>query len=894
VANENNAAAPANANHAAPGKVQPEKPEDSPLGVYASFDYSPEPFADLTEEAKNTLMQLDMIAAKTDVAARRLEVEQAWEAIHFDRGYQHLLRGKQGGWILPGQSTGYGVSQQFSNNGIYDTNIYGPKGDIIVAALSREVPKVEFFPSNPDYGPDIIAAEEADNFKMIWARNNNLHQLLVDTARIFWNEDRVLMWTRYELNGQEYGFEEDEPAADVPENHLNPPPDTPTGQDTLDDILSQEDSLVSTTEVDVNAEIGPEGMEVSASVVKKPLGREVTSVHGKLDHKTPIAVDKQKDMQFIQLFEDVDVVIAKAKFPWIADKIRPGGDKLSESELDRIARENTRQAVLGAYVTGDSFARHVTIKHTWFRPSMFMDEQVGDAVRAELFEKFPNGCVLVKAGAEYAFSRNESMDDHVCIGHPWSGKGQNRRSMGDALIAIQKRINDWVDLLDDFFKRTVPKKWYNNEAFDMEAMKRSPNVPGTSGPFQVQPGLTAREQYMFVEETPQPQAALADFIKWFISGLSEEISGALPSLFGAATGEETVGNAVIQRDQALQRVGCPWNSVQDLFAEAARQAVKCAAECRAGKKVTQNIPMGGNTGETKNISVNTANLQRGNVLCYAESNPAFPESWQQKEAKLMTMIEGALNSPEMAKWLFSSQNLPILADGIRMKQFKVPGATSVTKQKYEFEVLLRSGPVDNPQVLQAMASLDQARQGHQQALQAAQVSGQPLPPEIAQAEPQMQQLQQVIQSMPQQVSTITVAQDESENHAVEADTCFEWMNSSEGQKFKSGTPMQKEAFENVHLHWKEHLDMAKKIAAANAPPVGKPPSESISAAVDKMPAPVAIQLLAKMGVDSTPDMFAQHSKDQLNDAIAKKTIPDAIKGKKEQAPKLPQPPPQGS
>ena len=51
------------------------------------------------------------------------------------------------------------------------------------------------------------------------------------------------------------------------------------------------------------------------------------------------------------------------------------------------------------------------------------------------------------------------MDDHIVdIGHPSAGKGQNRRSMGTALISVQKRINDWVDLLDDFFKRTVPKE----------------------------------------------------------------------------------------------------------------------------------------------------------------------------------------------------------------------------------------------------------------------------------------------------------------------------------------------------------------------------------------------------------------------------------------------------
>jgi hypothetical protein len=849
-----------NAGDALPKGAQPERPEDSPLGVYAPFPYSAEPFADLSADAKKALLELDKIATRMDSAARRLEIEQAWESLHFDRGYQHLLRGKQGGWILPGAQTGFGAKQQQNNNGIYDTNVYGPKGDIIVAALSREIPKQEFFPSNPEYAPDIVAAEEAENFKMIWARNNNLHALLVDCARIFWNEDRVLLWTRYELDGQKYGFEEEPEVPTVPEAEEMPSSSEPTGQEGLDELIAASTSPVE--DGDVIAE--EEGETGIPAAVQKPLGREVTTAHGKLDHKVPISVDNLAAMPFVQLNFDLDVAVAKATFPWIADKIKVGSDGQSEAELDRIARENVRQAVLGAYVTGDSQQRHVVVRYSWFRPSFFMDNSVQDAVRAELLEKLPNGCLLAKAGAEFAFARNESMDKHLAIGHPSSGKGQNRKSMGSALISIQKRINDWVDLMDDFFKRTVPKKWMNNDAFDMEAMKTQPNTPGSIGPFMPQPGLTSKDQYIMVEDTPQPQAALPDFIKWFITNLSEEISGALPSLFGAATGEETVGNAMIQRDQALQRVGCPWNNIQDMFAEAALQAVNCAKDCRDGKKVSQNIPGVGN------VAVNTSNLAGGNVLCYAESNPAFPESWAQREAKLMQMIDGSSNNPAIAQWLFSPANLPALADGIRMKDFKVPGASSVTKQKGEFEVLLRSGPVDNPELMKMQQVVEEATEGMAQAT----TTGQPVPPE---APAMLQQITQHMQTLPPQISTIPVAQDESELHAVEADQCFQWMNSSEGQKFKNGTPQQRAGYENVHLHWKEHVAMAKQIAAANAPP-DKPPSESLSAAIDKLPTSVAIQALQKMGIKATADDFAEHQKDQLQLKVAGKAIPDALKG----------------
>lgn len=843
--------------------AQPESPNDSPLGVYAPFPYSPEPFAELSDIARGALVGLDDIATKTDVAARRMEVEQTWEALHFERGYQHLLRGKRGGWELPGGGTGKKANDR-NHNSIYDTNVYGPKGDIIVSALSREVPKVEFFPANPEWGPDKIAAEEADRFKDIWARNNNLHDLLVQCARIFWNEDRALMWTRYELNGQKYGFEEEKNTPTVPQDELNPPDDSPTGQEGQEDFLQVTESESDGGE-DIDGLLTESGIGNSA---KKPLGMEVTTIHGKLDHKVPISVDNFCEMQFVQLMLDYDVAMVRGMFPWIASKINPGTDGQSATQLDRIARENVRQAVLGAFVTGDSLSRHTTVKYTWMRPSMFLDQSVSDEAKAELLEAFPDGVLLARAGQEFAFARNEKMDDHLVIGHPTSGKGQNRRAMGTALISVQKRINDWVDLLDDFFKRTVPKKWMNAEAFDMDAIKTEPNVPGSIGPFQVQPGLTTESQYIMVEPTPQPQPALPDFIKWFITTLSEEISGALPSLFGNATGENTVGNAVIQRDQALQRIGCPWNNIQDMFAFAAGHAVKCAAECRDGKDITQNLPGRGN------VSVNTANLLGGNVLCYAESNPAFPESWQQKETKIMGLVDKSAANQALAQWIFSPSNLAETASALRMKNYKVAGASSVTKQQSEFELLLRNSPMPNPQLIKMQAVQEKATQG----MQAAQAAGQPVPPEAA---GMMQQVQKSMQSLPPNVSTIPVAQDESENHAVEANEAFEWMNSTEGQKFKNGTEKQRAGYENVHLHFLEHLAMAKKLAAANKPP-DKPPSESISVDVSKMPPEVAAQALAKMGIQSTPATFQQQADQQLNHKVAAKAIPHALENQHQQ------------
>ena len=68
--------------------------------------------------------------------------------------------------------------------------------------------------------------------------------------------------------------------------------------------------------------------------------------------------------------------------------------------------------------------------------------------------------------------------------------------------------------------------------------------------------------------------------------------------------------------------------------------------------------------------------------------------------------------------------------------------------------------------------------------------------------------------------------------------------------------------------------MLKKLTQPIPP---KPPNESLSVDISKMPTEVAIAALAKMGIIATPAMFDQHAKDQVEQAVQKKAIPEALK-----------------
>lgn len=846
------------------------------IGQHCAFDWTPEPmylddpdtpviewdeFEDdpanprdvtpLSEDGRKALMDLDSIFAKSDVAPRRIEIEQAWKAYHYDRGYQFLLHHRNGGWTMPGTGTGFGPGAQKQLATLYHTNVYGEKKEIIVAAIAREVPKVEFFPANPKYPPDQSMADVAEDLKDIWAKNNDLQKLLQDAGSEFWNADRALFWTRYELNGEEFGYEDpDEPV--VPEDEQNPPKE-PTGDEASTQYEEENKS------------------PVNAAAKRRPRGRVITTCKGKLDHKVPIYVDCQGHMCAVSICEDKDEAVAKAQFPWMRDKIHGGGDGTGETELDRIARENVRQAVPGQYVTGDSINRHTVVKHTYIRRAMFYDAMVTDDVREELLAKFPDGALLVKAATEFCFARNEGLDDHLTVGHPFPGQGQNRRSLGESLLPIQDYINELVMLTLDFAKRTIAKKWMDNEAFDVETLRRQKNDPGSIGPFQRQPGVPV-DQLIFIEPTPTPQPYLVTFVQWLITSLSEQISGALPSLFGAPiTGQVGSEGVAIQRDQALQRVGCPWNSLQSMFASAARQAAMLTAKC-ANKDIEDVIPGRGS------ISIKLNNL-KGNVLCYPEANPEFPESWAQKETRVTALVDMALKSPDAAasQMVLDPKNLKEIRSSMRLKGFVIKGESSVEKQEAELQVLMRSAPMPNPQKVKMQQLLKAATLGMAQHV-AKQQSGTISPEEqqqMQQAPAMMTQLEQQISSTPDQISTVPVRDDGSQDNTIEAAVCWDWMNSADGRKFANGNAEQKAAFENVHLHWTEETAAAKKIAQQNAPPPA-PPKVSFNVPADKMPAPEAAAIVTAGGIPANPADFQQHATAETNRDIAKKVVPDKI------------------
>ena len=821
-------------------------PEDAKygIGVLAGLEWSPVPNAELTDRQINILKELVKKAAKRDYPARLVEVIETWEAALFYRGFQFLLPQRGGGWIIPGESTGYGPSMQLDLS-LLPTNIYSARAQMIISALTRTVPNTRFAPAQADSDAQITAAESAEKFAKVIARNNDLIAIQTDAARYLWTDGRFAYWSRYVKDGQRFGWEEDDEQNDlVPENEgpaeAQPSPVegaaaavTPESSETAQEGADtpQQDKEAATGESVVEQEAGKEATgeeesEEGEQVDRTPHGQEVRTAHGKLEIKiVPMMANEQSEVDVLLYETEVDVSRARAMCPWIADKIKASTNAAAATgEIARLARQNVKLGMQSTYVTSDSVAADVTVQRAWLRPSYFMEcgEKTKDDERDELIAMFPNGCYVMFMGEEFAFARNESMDDCWALGQAYSGDGQNRNAMGTSTMPVQKRLNNWLDLMNDIFVRTIPKKWMDSKAFAVEAIRQQTNVPGDIGSFKRQPGTPVAE-LIFVEPAVNPPQNLADFIKEYSGPLAELLSGAYPALAGGDVGTADSGVAIAtQRDSALGRLAPTWHSMKNAENLSMKQLVRWGAKCR-NKSINEKVP----GSETIQLEINDL---KANITVYAESDENFPETYTQKKNGFMTLFNDAAKNPQIAELIYNPANLEFVQAMVGLSDLVIPQVISYRKQLGEIELLAKSTPVPNPVVEQLKAKISQ--------MEAAITAGGGDPT-------QLQGAIQELQSMPQEVSSIEIDAKREDNDS-EAMTCWIWINGEAGRRAKRSN---ERGFENVCLHYDEHAEAAAQKAAQAASGQKKPPSVSVNykdvALLDKG---ASDQILSEAGV----------------------------------------------
>jgi hypothetical protein len=788
-------------------------------------DLDEEDESDLTvDEKKTTLSSLADRVAQRDLVSRRIEVRDCWKARYFYRGNQHLLLGRNQAWVLPQQVLMGGQSYDDHSQ---ETNIYLAFGDTIEAALTAGTPSVRFEAQDPKNAADIDAACNADRARLLIERNNNMIVLQEDLSRFLWTDGRALVYVRHVLDAQRYGY-----------SHA--------GVSAVEDQISYlpEEGGEGPEKLEA-PDLGAEGGESEDPDEGEVRGSEVIRVLGALETKLPIQANDLAHSAYLQFSEEMDITTPKAMYPEQSDDITPATSPTAESDYERLARTSIMMGMRPSSMTSDSMTYNTTVQRTWVRPSFFFEEK-DDTRRQWLFKMFPKGAMVVIVGKVVCEARNESMDDHWTLIHARPGDGMHRPALGQPVIPLQEKLNDCMDLVHESFMHLIPRIWTDTEQYDVDAANDTQRAPGQYMKMQ-RKGDKDLAGNFFVEPQIQLAAGLLEYIQNLFGEFSQFLCGAFPALFGGNTGSnDTAQGIASQRDQALGRVGLTWRNMKIGYASIMRQAVMAAAEYRK-EVMTGNVQ--GADGQETQIAIDPDDL-KGNVLCFPDTDENFPESWVAQRAVWMNLLESAKNNPVLAAILAAPRNLLIAKDKIGVSEIVIPTAASSKKQLGEIALLLEGGPQPNP-------ALQQAEQKLAELMPRA-----ALDPTVEQ---EILQLQQQIQAIPPQISSVKVGK--LDNDQIEMTEIETWANDSEGIK---AAAEKQDGYANVMLHYDEHAAaMAQKAAGKQAPPATKPVSLSLSANLKDLPPEGQVQAAAEFGIKlDQQKLVAEDAQDKINEAAA--------------------------
>jgi hypothetical protein len=256
-------------------------------------------------------------------------------------------------------------------------------------------------------------------------------------------------------------------------------------------------------------------------------------------------------------------------------EIKAGASCLGESAYRRIARLGILQGG-GTTFSSDSFQHMVTRHHAFLRPAAI--DKAPDEFKDELRKAFPDGIHAIFVGDAYCGSKNESMDDCLAVGYPTPGDGASRASLGRRIVPVQDAVNDGMNLMKEAHDYCIPVTYVDLNGMDIDSFRSQVSEPGNNVPMEAKSGMALGDSFFesSIEGVPQTLPGMLDVL---MNALPQFQSGALPALMGQGeANNKTKGGIEMLRDSALGRVGLPWGSIQELFARAYFQAIKCAAK----------------------------------------------------------------------------------------------------------------------------------------------------------------------------------------------------------------------------------------------------------------------------------------------------------------------------
>lgn len=565
------------------------------------------------------------------------------------------------------------------------------------AVLTADVPKVQFMPADGDSEEDRQTAKAASRVEDIIERANKVRSMLRQEVMSLNTAGSYFKYCRYVVDSDRTGTHKEtswamQAAEVLPARYVC----FHCGMATPEDGLIDSKAMACPN---CRAPFGPENyfenhvenVPVAAGKEDVPNGMVLEGVYDGMHVNADPDAQSLIETSLLDLAEEVSL-------GWLRQTFKDSWGKVGEGETSAASNELMERQYRSMLTTPTNYSAwrnyssqdKPTYHRTWLQPMAF--NELPSKAQADKFIKlFPKGVMLAWVGNRVLQLRQAKLTDEWSWCGTMTGFGLFPGPAMNPAVSVQKRINNLYNLIDEYFDRLACGILLANEGIiDTKAMNGKSLLPGVLNGITFKrsvPPNIGMESAIFQVKT-EIEAAIFTHVEMLKHDM-ELLVGSPPQLYGGQGDPhiETKGGQQQQLSTAMGKLGLDWNYIREEHAEAAENAVRCAA-----KNMTEDwfdVVTDENQG-FRNEYVHLDEM-KGSVRAVPEADQGFPMTYAEQKAWWEDVIQNGNN--QLVQWLMQEpKNIDTAVRFIGVPGLIAPGGAMRAKMLYVIDQLIHSGP----------------------------------------------------------------------------------------------------------------------------------------------------------------------------------------------------------
>ena len=601
-----------------------------------------------------------------------LNIVRGFEQEHESIRDKHLLMKKKGEYFFAGEQRLYYDWQardyrSFSESPDYDpnsddqlynrvVNIYRAHGEAIIAALTVEVPGVNFLPDDAKNSNDLDTAANYSSAGMLIQRHNDVDLLYPYAVYLAWISPLVAAY-HYLKEDKEYGTYK-KPVYDEKKEKL-----VKWTCQNCEAAVTENDEICDRCGSD-NIKAIEEEVKVSfvSNYEDAPKARIEIKVYDVSNVKVSPYAKDQKETPYLVLEYDEHISAARKR---TGRDINAGSDKHA---WERYSRNPDPQ---------ESDDNHqVTVQCVWLRPEAYYYENndIGDS----LIELFPDGLYAELIDDEVIEVRNENLDDYWTLFRTPIATHVHGNPIGQPMFDPQEITNDILNLAVDTMQQAIPENYADPAVLNFAEYEKTVKRPGNVYQAKALAGRDLAAGFYSTRTATMSQEI--DKFDSKIAQYAQLVVGAFPSIYGGTLqgGSKTFAEYDASRQQALQRLSLIHKAATRWWCKVMGKSVPLYVDSLVeDEKYSSQI----GPGQFLNLTIK-ADAEKGRIG-HVEPTIAnqLPLSWNQQRSNVMSLIQ--LNNDEINSVLFSPVNASLMMKMSGIPNLQMPGDEARNKQYRE-------------------------------------------------------------------------------------------------------------------------------------------------------------------------------------------------------------------